>query len=97
MKELFISDVCKDSVNLKNYYDENKGGFPKEREIIDITKSTENLKRFLKYRDELKEFDEIKKLNKIGIPSLIIDEGKEVLFEFENNNCDDDKGMCSIF
>ena len=38
-----------------------------------------NLKRFLKYRDSLKEYEKIKEAYKVGVPSKVID-GKKVEF-----------------
>lgn len=77
MKELFISPLCIDSRNLMEK--ENFKEDYQDAEIIDITASMENLKRFLQYRDHDPAFQEIKERGNIGIPCLIINK-KEVSF-----------------
>lgn len=42
-----------------------------------------NLKRFLKYRDNYKEFDEIKKANRVGLPCIVINDGEEIIFDYK--------------
>ena len=39
---------------------------------LDITENLANMKKFLKARDNMKEFDEVKDEGRIGIPSLIL-------------------------
>lgn len=48
---------------------------------LDITDSMMNLKRFLKYRDNYKEFDEIKARGSIGIPCVVINDGERLVFD----------------
>jgi glutaredoxin-related protein len=50
---------------------------------LDITESMLNLKKFLKLRDTRKEFDEIKRLGKIGIPCIVINDGERIIFDYK--------------
>lgn len=43
---------------------------------IDITNSMAELKKFLKVRDDAPYFDEIKKNNKVGVPTMMNEEGE---------------------
>ncbi len=40
-----------------------------------------NLKKFLKYRDEYAEFDQIKKEGSIGLPCIVINDGERIVFD----------------
>ena len=51
-------------------------------EIVDITESMANLKRFLKERDFSESFDEIVEKNHVGVPALM--RGDEFYF-FDGN------------
>ncbi|WP_207707704.1 hypothetical protein [Alkaliphilus serpentinus] len=51
---------------------------------IEITDSMANLKAFLKYRDNRKEFDSIKKYGSVGIPAIVVNEGEKIFFEIPN-------------
>lgn len=70
MLTLFISSLCPDcppaiaEIKEKNL----------DCEIVDITASMANLKRFLKERDFSEEFDEIVKEGRVGVPALMRDE-----------------------
>ncbi len=44
-------------------------------ENVDITESMANLKRFLKVRDYNSYFDEIKEGNRVGVPTLMDEDG----------------------
>lgn len=50
-------------------------------EYIDITDSMKNLKIYLKLRDTRPEFDEIKKLGRVGVPFIMIGNGEKFIFE----------------
>ncbi len=50
---------------------------------LDITESMLNLKKFLKLRDTREEFDEIKRLGKIGIPCIVINDGEKIIFDYK--------------
>ena len=78
MKELFVSDKCPDCHDILDDYKLNPEKY-KDIEIINITDSMYNLKRFLIYRDKYKDFEPIKENLKIGIP-LLVDEDKTFKF-----------------
>jgi len=44
---------------------------------IDITDGMLNLKRFLKYRDNRPEFEEVRKAGRVGLPCLVVSDGDE--------------------
>lgn len=50
---------------------------------LDITESMLNLKMFLKYRDNYKEFEKIKEMGKVGIPCIVINDGEKILFDYK--------------
>lgn len=78
MLTLFVSSLCPDcppaiaEVKEKNL----------DCEIVDITESMANLKRFLKERDFSESFDEIVEKNHVGVPALM--RGDEFYF-FDGN------------
>jgi glutaredoxin-related protein len=52
-----------------------------EFEYIEITDSMRNLKIYLKLRDTRPEFEEIKKLGRVGIPFIMIGNGEKLIFD----------------
>lgn len=52
-----------------------------EYDYIDITDSMRNLKIYLKLRDTRTEFDEIKKLGRVGIPFIMLGNGERLIFD----------------
>lgn len=48
---------------------------------LDITENMLNLKKFLKYRDNRPEFDEIKKTGRVGLPCIVINDGEKIVFD----------------
>lgn len=80
MLKLFVSSLCPhcppaiETVKRENL----------KCEIIDITASMQNLKQFLSYRDKCEYFDDVKAQGRVGIPTVMIDDGKE-FFSFEEN------------
>jgi len=62
---------------LKEFLSDNGISF----EYIDITDSMKNLKIYLKLRDTRPEFDEIKKLGRVGVPFIMIGNGEKFIFE----------------
>lgn len=81
MLTLFVSSLCPDcppaiaEVKEKNL----------DCEIVDITESMANLKRFLKERDLSEDFDEIVEKGNVGVPALMRDEE----FYFFDGNLDE--------
>ncbi|WP_353093337.1 glutaredoxin domain-containing protein [Tissierella praeacuta] len=49
---------------------------------LDISEGMLNLKRFLKYRDNYEEFKEIKAAGNIGIPCIVINDGEQIIFDY---------------
>jgi len=41
-----------------------------------------NLKKFLSYRDNYSEFDEIKAAGAIGLPCIVVNDGEEIIFDY---------------
>jgi len=62
---------------LKEFLSNNGVSF----DYIDITESMRNLKIYLKLRDTRPEFDEIKKVGRVGIPFIMINNGEKFIFE----------------
>ncbi len=50
-------------------------------EYIDITESMRNLKIYLKLRDTRPEFEEIKRIGRVGVPFIMINNGEKFIFE----------------
>lgn len=48
---------------------------------IDITDSMLNLKRFLKYRDNRLEFEDIRKSGRVGLPCIMVNKGEKFIFQ----------------
>lgn len=78
MIEIFVSKLCPDCTEIIENYNKNPKNF-QGCEIIDITDSMINLKRFLTYRDNFNTFEEKIKTNQVGIPVKITDK-KDVEF-----------------
>lgn len=49
---------------------------------LDITEGMLNLKNFLKYRDNREEFDEIRKSGRVGLPCIVVNDGEQILFDY---------------
>ena len=54
-----------------------------EYEYVDITGSMKTLKQFLKLRDNLPVYDEIKAEGRVGIPTLVLEDGS-LLFDWRS-------------
>jgi glutaredoxin-related protein len=62
---------------MKEFLSENNIKFA----YVDITDSMFNLKTYLKYRDNYPEFEEIKKIGRVGIPFIVINNGEKFIFD----------------
>lgn len=81
MLTLFISSLCPDCPPaIAEVKDKNL-----DCEIVDITESMANLKRFLKERDLSEDFDEIVEKGNVGVPALMRDDK----FYFFDGNLDE--------
>jgi len=79
MKKIFVfgSELCPDCVVLKAFLQQHEVRFT----FIDIQESLGKLKMFLKYRDSLALFDEVKRAGGIGIPCLVADDGEWITLD----------------
>lgn len=50
---------------------------------LDISEGMLNLKKFLKYRDNHPEFDQIKENGNIGLPCIVVNDGEEIIFDYK--------------
>ena len=76
--EIFVSDKCPFCKPVIEDFNNNPEKY-EGQELVNINDSMANLKRFLKYRDDLKGYDDIKAQGKAGVPSRVLD-GVEVEF-----------------
>lgn len=72
MITLFISSKCPDTEAALVAFKQSNI----EYELVDITDSMKNLKRFLHFRDSSPFFKATKRANNVGVPSIMINEGK---------------------
>lgn len=71
---IYGSDICGDCLDTKEYLQSHAEGNI-QYNYFDITKSTANLKRFLKMRDTMELFREVRENHIIGIPLFQFDDG----------------------
>lgn len=76
--KVYGASICIDCRNYKAIQEAR--GF--EAEYIDITKNTDNLKAFLKIRDNSVLFDKVREHSGIGIP-LFVNEDGSMTFEID--------------
>ena len=76
--EIFVSNKCPHCQRVFKDQDANPDKY-EGIEIINISESLQNLKRLLKYRDNLDGYKEVREESRIGIPSRVID-GEKVDF-----------------
>lgn len=69
--KVYGADICIDCRNYKAI--QKSRGF--EAEFIDIVENTTILKEFLKMRDHLELFEEVRKEGGLGIPLFVNDDG----------------------
>ncbi len=71
MLTIFGSKMCSDCNEFKKHLDLHNISYT----FIDINESLSNLKLFLQHRDTNPLFDDAKKMNKIGIPAFMEEDG----------------------
>ena len=71
MLKVYGSHLCSGCREAKEKLD-NEGI---EYEFLDITENLSYLKEFLKFRDNLDIYDEMKEIGRIGIPTFVYDDG----------------------
>ena len=74
MIRIYGMDTCPDCTYIKEQVKGNS-----QYEIIDIGQHVKNLKEFLKLRDYLDIFDEVKKIGGVGIPCFVLKDGRVTL------------------
>lgn len=62
---------------MKEFLSENEVKFV----YLDITESMLNLKLFLKHRDYAPAFKEIRENGRVGLPTIVINNGEEYIFD----------------
>ena len=74
-KILFVSDLCPDCAGILR---EIKDGSKKyaDCDVVNITSSMPSLKLFLKYRDTLPGYQEVREAHRAGVPSVVIGESE---------------------
>lgn len=77
---VFGSKHWPDCEPVKEYLSKNNIKFA----YLDITENMFNLKKFLKYRDNRKEFDEIKKAGRVGLPCIVVNDGEQIIFDYKD-------------
>lgn len=75
---VFGSKHWPDCEPAKEYLSENNVKYA----YLDITENMINLKRFLKYRDNFDEFDEIKQASRVGLPCIVVNDGEQIIFDY---------------
>nr|WP_072514610.1 hypothetical protein [Ndongobacter massiliensis] len=79
MRELFITNICHECVDLLNRPDfSEKYG---DCEIVNITENIPNLRRFLAYRDALDGYKPVIAGGFVGVPSIVTDGKTVTLFD----------------
>lgn len=75
MKEkiLFVSDLCPDCAGILGEIENGTEKY-KDYDVVNITSSMASLKLFLKYRDTLPGYEEVREKHKAGVPSVVIGE-----------------------
>lgn len=72
-KILFVSDLCPDCAGILQKIKESSEKY-NEYDVVNITSSMPSLKLFLKYRDTLPGYEEVRKTHRAGVPSVVIGE-----------------------
>ena len=80
MITLFISDKCSDSKKAIEAFKNSNLNY----ETINITENMDNLRFFLHFRDNSKFFKSTKRQNKVGIPTIMINNGEHFI-EFNDS------------
>lgn len=80
MKKIIVfgSKYWPDCEPAKEYLSENNI----KHAYLDISEGMFNLKKFLNYRDNYSEFDEIKAAGAIGLPCIVVNDGEEIIFDY---------------
>ncbi|MCW6702429.1 hypothetical protein NH288_10090 [Anaerococcus sp. NML200537] len=74
-KILFVSDLCPDCATILAEAKENQEKYA-EYDMVNITSSMPSLKLFLKYRDTLDGYADVRAAHRAGVPSVVIGENE---------------------
>lgn len=74
-KILFVSDLCPDCAGILSEIKEENEKY-QDYDVVNITSSMPSLKLFLKYRDSLEGYEEVRKAHRAGVPSVVIGESE---------------------
>lgn len=78
-KIVFGSSMCPGCPPFKKVMDESGVRFL----YLDITENLANMKKFLKARDNMSEFDGAKSAGNIGIPALILGDNERAILDID--------------
>lgn len=78
-KIVFGSSMCPDCGPFKKVMDESGVRFL----YLDITENLASMKKFLKARDTMSEFDGAKSAGNIGIPALILGDNERAILDID--------------
>lgn len=74
-KILFVSDLCPDCAGILGEIENGTEKY-KDYDVVNITSSMASLKLFLKYRDTLNGYAEVREKHMAGVPSVVIGESE---------------------
>lgn len=74
-KILFVSDLCPDCAGILGEIKEGSNKYD-DYDLVNITSSMASLKLFLKYRDTLDGYADVREKHKAGVPSVVIGENE---------------------
>ena len=74
-KILFVSDLCPHCAGILEEIEDGSKKYD-DYDLVNITSSMASLKLFLKYRDTLPDFSEVREKHKAGVPSVVIGESE---------------------
>ncbi|WP_299031492.1 hypothetical protein [uncultured Anaerococcus sp.] len=74
-KILFVSDLCPDCAGILGEIEDGSKKYS-DYDVVNITSSMASLKLFLKYRDTLPGYKEVREKHKAGVPSVVIGENE---------------------
>lgn len=74
-KILFVSDLCPDCAGILGEIEDDSKKYS-DYDVVNITSSMASLKLFLKYRDTLDDYKEVREKHKAGVPSVVVGESE---------------------
>lgn len=74
-KILFVSDLCPDCAGILGEIEDGSRKYD-DCDLVNITSSMASLKLFLKYRDTLDGYADVREKHKAGVPSVVIGENE---------------------